>query len=362
MSTSWLAFTPRDTVFVRDGRSFDAASDALAQTVRPGPTTIAGAVGRALGKNLDEVRKNPYEVRGPVLARKGGRAWEPYFPVPADLVVTERGPRRVFRLRPVPAAGQTDLGPSGTAGRVPRQWLAPTATAELAGPLKPLRGWMPGQVLAEYLAGRLPAPNGTELSQLRLAEPLVPERRVGLARDGRSVRAGFLYQATHLRPEDGWAFLAEVTIPDAELQQAVNPVPFGGRARLADVGPAAVSWPRVDPAVTGPRVLVYLATPAIWPGGWRLPVPEGAWLAAAATGEPEPAATVTPGAGWQDSRALRWAVPAGSVYLLEFGDVSAGAGWARDWNGVALRRDERAEDVDLLRTAGFGVVLTGAWT
>ena len=38
MSTrSWLAFRPRDTVFVRDGRSFDAASDPLAQTVRPSP-------------------------------------------------------------------------------------------------------------------------------------------------------------------------------------------------------------------------------------------------------------------------------------------------------------------------------------
>ena len=48
-STSWLAFTPRDTVFVRDGRSFDAAADALAETVRPGPTTIAGAVGAAFG-------------------------------------------------------------------------------------------------------------------------------------------------------------------------------------------------------------------------------------------------------------------------------------------------------------------------
>jgi CRISPR/Cas system CMR-associated protein Cmr3 (group 5 of RAMP superfamily) len=45
-SSSWLAFTPRDTVFVRDGRSFDAAADTFSQTVRPTPTTIAGAVGR----------------------------------------------------------------------------------------------------------------------------------------------------------------------------------------------------------------------------------------------------------------------------------------------------------------------------
>lgn len=359
MSTSWLAFTPRDTVFVRDGRSFDAASDALAQTVRPGPTTIAGAVGRALGKDLEQVRKNPYEVRGPVLARRGQGEWEPYFPTPADLVVTKDKPRRVFRLQPEPAAGQTDLGQSGRDG--PPRWLAPAATAERAGPLEPLRGWMPGRVLAEYLAERLPAPDGTELSQLRLAEPLVPERRVGLARDGRSVRAGFLYQSTHLRPGDGWAFLAEITSGGEELRPVVNHVPFGGRGRLADVGPAAVSWPGVGTAGVERRVLVYLATPAIWPGGWQLPVPEGAWLVAAATGEPEPAATVTPGPGWQDTRALRWAVPAGSVYLLEFGDDTAGARWAADWHGVALERGTR-ENEDLLRTAGFGVVLTGAWT
>jgi CRISPR-associated protein Cmr3 len=131
---------------------------------------------------------------------------------------------------------------------------------------------------------------------------------------------------------------------------------------LADVAPAALSWPQVDAAITGPRVLAYLATPAIWPGGWQIPVPDGARLVAAATGEPEPAASVTPGPAWRDSRALRWAVPAGSVYLLDFGDSGTGARWARDWSGVALVRDERAGDVDLLRTAGFGVVLTGAWT
>ena len=89
--SSWLAFTPRDTVFVRDGRSFDAAADATGESVRPGPTTIAGAVGAAFGTN-------PAEVRGPVLARRDGDTWEPYFQVPADLVVTADGPGRVRRM------------------------------------------------------------------------------------------------------------------------------------------------------------------------------------------------------------------------------------------------------------------------
>lgn len=340
---SWLAFRPRDTVFVRDGRSFDAASDAVAQTVRPSPTTIAGAVGEAF-------KVNPEEVRGPVLAREGPLGWEPYFPAPADLVVTAGESHRVFRLTPAEPPGQADLGEAARAFR----WLMPPAHV---GPVEPLRGWIPGYVLADYLAGRLPGPDGTPASAFRVAEPLVPERRVGLARDGRSARSGYLYQATHLRPEEGWAFLAEITVADAWDAQLSSHVPFGGRGRLADVGAVAVNWPDAAPAAGG-RVLVYLATPGIWPGGWQLPVPDGAEVVAAATGEAEPAATVKRGREWRDSRALRWAVPAGSVYLLEFGDSAAGAEWARKWHGTAYGRAEK----DPLRTAGFGVVLTGAWT
>ena len=85
-ASSWLSFTPRDTVVIRDGRSFDAAADATAQTVWPTPATIAGAVGAAY-------RAEPREVRGPVLARLAGE-WEPYFPVPADLVRHHRGDAR----------------------------------------------------------------------------------------------------------------------------------------------------------------------------------------------------------------------------------------------------------------------------
>jgi CRISPR type III-B/RAMP module-associated protein Cmr3 len=340
--TSWLAFKPRDTVFVRDGRSFDAASDALADTVRPGPTTIAGAVGAAFGG------VNPAEVRGPVLAREGSLGWEPYFPAPADLVVTAGDPHRVFRLAPAELAGQTDLGDGLS------HWLTPPPQLEAT---EALPGWIPGRVLAEYLEDRLPAPNGTPLSRFRVEKPLLPEQRIGLARDRRTAKTGYLYQATHLRPEENWAFLAEITAADERDYRPSSHVPFGGRGRLADVGEAAMSWPEA-PAAMGEKVLVYLATPAIWPDGWRLPVPDGARLVAAVTGDPEPAATTKRGPEWRASRALRWVVPAGAVYLLKFDDAKAGAAWARRWHGVAYGR---AED-DELRTAGFGVVLMGAWT
>ena len=109
-------------------------------------------------------------------------------------------------------------------------------------------------------------------------------------------------------------------------------------------------------------MLVYLATPAIWPGGWQLPVPDGAALVAAATGEPEPAATVSPGPEWdgQPGAALggarRVGVPAGVPATPR----TAPSGRAK-WHGSALDRGA-GQQPDLLRTAGFGVALTGAWT
>jgi len=343
----WLAFTPRDTVFIRDGRSFNAAADASAVTVRPWPTTIAGAAGAAFGGT------KPAEVRGPVLSRHGRGGWEAYFPVPADLVV-EEGTGRVYRLRPQAPAegGQADLG-------MPR-WLVPPLGAgkvESFGEAYPGH-LLPGPVLGRYLAGALPDA-GTTVEDLRLAQPLAAETRVGLARDGHVARTGFLYQAMHLRLEDDWAFAAEITEAADQEYRAREQVLFGGRGRLADVSEAEMSWPDAGTAQIGTQVLVYLATPAVWPGGWQLPVPAGATLVAAASGKPEPATTLTPGRTWADTRVLRWAVPAGSVYLLEFADSAAGAQWVGTWQHRALDRGTHGED--LVRTAGFGVALIGVW-
>ena len=182
---------------------------------------------------------------------------------------------------------------------------------------------MPGRVLARYLAGDWPGAGGIELDELELVrEPLLPERRVGLARDaGHQARTGFFYQSTHLRPDGDWAFLAECAFKPEWQHQADGTVSFGGRGRLADVAPARAGWPVAAGGSVKNRVLVYLATPALWPDGWRIPVPDGAHLIAAATGEPEPTATITPGEDWARTRMLRWAVPAGSVYLLEFDDA-----------------------------------------
>lgn len=386
--TAWLALRPRDTVFVRDGRAFDAASELVATSVAPWPSTIAGAVRTAYGAE-------PREVRGPILARQepsGG--WIPHFPVPLDVVAeTQTAEPYVFRLACTQLPGCTDLTPDPGAPEAMTGWLTPPP--QVSGKVEQISGWLPAGDLAAYLAGAMPPADGVPRDEIGVVDPdpVVAEQRIGLALEphARTTRSGFLYQAQHMRLADGWAYLAGCRLPASWKRTADGPVGLGGRTRLVDVEPAAgVVWPDRLDSFPGGRVLVYVATPAIWPQGWRIPEPPGARLVAAATGQPQPVATSSPRrdadrGGWRASRALRWAVPAGSVYLLQFGgeldEAEAHARtWARKVHGTAylpaaaeLDHDDQAQTgsaadglTDLvgqrLRTAGFGVVLTGVWT
>lgn len=372
---AWLAFTPRDTVIVRDGRSFDAGADSLAESVRPWPSTVAGATRAAYGAE-------PAEVRGPVLAHRDGREWVPYFPVPADLARTRGG--RAVLLRPDRTlhrlGARSDLGDEVTC------LLSPPHDVGRVEPFEDR--WMPKGVLERYLSGVLVEDPADDIDSDALdllrdedEQPLVPEQRVGLARQDRTVREGYLYQATHLRPREGWAFLAGCVFPEEPDERwdvrAAGPVQLGGRGRLADVETVREAiWPSAPATFPDGRVLVYLATPAIWWPGWRPSPPDGAELTGAAVPAPQPVASASPYAARRSARGLaetvrlRWAVPAGAVYLLTFADAGRAAEWARRWHGRALPpaeedlaglADKDAEEVRRLSTAGFGVVLAGRW-
>jgi CRISPR-associated protein Cmr3 len=361
---------PRDTVLVRDGRSFDAGADAFAESVRPWPSTIAGAARTVYGADPDA-------VRGPVMARqRGSGGWSLYFPVPADVVRPVAGRRRGYLLRPDPELSGivSDLGDH--VGGL----LSPVRDL---GKVEQVSGWVDADTLTRYLRGDLTATgfdldSSTGLPRYQAphsapadphpGEPLVPETRVGLARmRDRAARDGYLYQAVHLRPRDGWAFLACCDLPPGRAGSARGPVPFGGRGRIADVadvsGQPGVGWPQAPTAFPGGRVLVYLATPALWPDGWCPPIPPEARLAGAAVPSPLPVATASPRAARRDrismleTVALRWAVPAGAVYLLAFDDPAAAGAWATAQHARPLGPPL----VQRMDTAGFGVVLTGRW-
>ena len=341
----WLAFTPRDTVLVRDGRSFDAGSDTVAESTLPGPSTVAGAVHAAYGQDAEE-------VRGPLLARHDGYAWQTFLPTPLDLVRVEgEDPCTVHRLAALPLDVTTDL-----TDHCPL-WMV--------GEGDPVGGFISGNALSRYLNGELVPPDGSaELDEDDLPpSPFQAEARIGLARtEERTARTGLLYQSGHLRPVDGLSVLALCVAPADGLPAPAGPVKLGGRGRLADVEAVeGISWPEYPDEYPNGRVLVYLATPAIWPDGWRIPVPPDASLVAAATGPPQAVAMASPRTGFETSRQLRWAVPAGSVYLLEFTGGPDAARKAREWAHDIHGKAYAPGGVERLRTAGFGVVLTGAW-
>ncbi|GAA3820710.1 type III-B CRISPR module-associated protein Cmr3 [Streptomyces chiangmaiensis] len=374
----WLAFTPQDTLFIRDGRAFDAGVENAAQAVWPTPSTIAGAVTAAFGG------REPCEVRGPVLARcdSTGERWTPFFRTPADLVRREETSEEVLRLSPAPAP----VGVTTDLGTVP-QWLD---GAGLAGMGPQWGGWLSGSTMTRYLAGNVAVEpvhpkdaSGGSLVHLE-ADPVDVEPHVGLARGAeRTARTGFLYQAAHLRLRQRWGFLAECVVCDGWDAQRRESVPFGGRGRLAWVEQVSgVNWPQAPSAsVDGDaypdgRVAVYVATPALWPEGWMPPLrtwAPGSELVAAAVGDAQPVATATPGerGARPMNRMLRWAVPAGSVYFLKFADSDHATTWAQGKQAQAERQERCGTGVhgtafgrdpkDRLRTAGFGVVLTGVW-
>ena len=202
-----------------------------------------------------------------------------------------------------------------TGGRGGLRWLMPPARAgpaQAAGRLDPRVG-----------AGRLPGGQGCQRRAAPREAPAAgwPGRSCPSAGRAGPRRTGAPGRVTSTRrricvPRTAGPFSPRSHVPDDGMR--------GRRAtsRSAEEGAWPMSSRRCElaadcAAAIGSSVLVYLATPAIWPGGWRMPVPDGRELVAAATGEPEPAATVKPRTGMagQPGAALggprRVGVPAG---------------------------------------------------
>ncbi|MDT0329346.1 type III-B CRISPR module-associated Cmr3 family protein [Nocardiopsis lambiniae] len=372
----WFALRPRDAVQVRDGRTFIAGAGGGARTRRPWPSTVAGALGAAFKAAASGGKPEPRTVRGPFLGRwdSGERRWHLAFPVPADVVPAKRTPRshdRWTRLRPRSVPARTDLG------RDESLWLH----ANDAGKRDDRNErdlWWGDDSMRDYLH------HGTIGSDIR-ADLLTVERRTGIARQGRTVKHAHLYTSDFLRlreePDEGWEFLALCELDPDLAPPPPGPVRLGGEGRLADLRVCeeheGIALPKPPGRFPEGKVLVYLATPAIWrrparDGGWNdtwsPPLPENARLVTAAIPGPEHVAGVTPESDGTFTNAwLRWAVPAGSVYLLRFtGPDPEGA--AQDWAARAHGRawGEEADNPDRdgrrLATAGFGLILTGTWT
>ncbi len=364
----WVVIEPLDTVAVRDGRAFNAGVNSTASAVVPQPSTVAGALGTALGTRPDQVR-GPVVVRRVADGHAGGTRWEPLFPIPRDVVAAkgrEHGPWTL--LAPDEFRGSAhDLAPAEADDG------AASGLRLLAGDGDPVTGWWDRHALRRYLHDRVAGTHDPREAP-KAPPPWVTEYHVGLMRRDRSAVDGFLYAALHLRPHDGVGFAAEVVAAPSVPSETVF---FGGEGRRAQVhvcppaggaagetagGGAAPVLPGTPGDFPGGRVLLYLVTSALFASGW-LPdasrLGEGCQIAAAALDGPQVVATATPDretGGFRDQR-LRWAVAAGSVYYLQFPSDQAARHAARLLHGRLLPQAD-----DPLVTAGFGLTLTGRWS
>jgi CRISPR-associated protein Cmr3 len=327
MPVAAVLLEPVDLCMFRDGRPFDAGLDALARSTRlPSPSTMRGAVLAALG----EVRAitAPFlaswhvdTVEGSSGAPAGGvGAVELYTRAPLDLV---RPPDRpaVVRLdwrslrRPL-----TDLG-----------WHEDQRHAQVLGPPSfgdPFTGrFLSLRAMNEYLQGDHTLRVVAELQDGTDAAA-VPERHVGIALPRPGAETGLLYSAEfvrlHHRKGHAIGFAAFVhACPKPFGFETVVPLGGEGRqARLRVIDPHTVYLPS-RPAVSEPSILVSVAAPAVFRGGWQPPLDGTISVPTAVVGDSESVSFGRPG---------RWAlvrcVPAGSAYRLDFADLDAAAAYA----------------------------------
>lgn len=396
MSTRTIFVEPSDVWLFRDGRPFAAGEQARAASIfPPTPRTVQGMIRSARltqsGASFTDQQTWSKDVgtpedfgdltlRGPVLARRkemdrgegsGSISVERYFPLPADVArlslggvsgwqaLVPRDDRRIktnLNTKPRPKEGEQRSQP---------QLLLPPDNCE---PQKFGESWLDEDGLLAYLRG-----DGFDAHVHPVKDeegkPLLYERepRLGIQIESKAKRTaeGKLYQVEFIRLAEGVGLLVEVA--GVELDDT-GLVQLGGEARAGRYKTAAGTSFDLsrDRRLTKRndarrRFKLYLATPAIFEGGWLPGAFEratlsGTWqgieltLVSAAIGKPQPIGGRNI-ASRDDQRKIQRAVPAGSVYFFE---TEARA------EEVFGKFDGRCiSDVDA--TIGFGLCYVGGW-
>jgi len=378
MNSQMVRIRGIDSLLFRDGRPFGAEIGSLsARTLTcPYPSTVTGFVRTFLGNRMlidwnrreDILRVLAIAVYGPLLERNG----EAVFHAPADALVTgTRKEPSVFALRP-----WQDL-PEHAGCDLPKH-LVPLRVDTDEKPVKGYEYW-DGASLMRWLESA----DGSGFTPPQPVGKMEVEQRTHVAIDDeKGVSAeSLLYSVEYLSFEryrwgnngshERWALLARLE-SEEDLSLARGVGLLGGEKRLALLEPAEDScWPTCSETLRralsqSGRVRMFLATPAIFEGGWK-----PGWLNGKLEGSPPcardmklrlvAAAVKRRGAvsGWsyrqdrQQPKPLRLLAPAGSVYFFEVleGDpVALAEAWLRP-----------VSDDEHYRRDGYGLTLWGIW-
>ena len=319
-----LSLEPLDRLFFRDGRPFEAATQATSGL--PQPQTVAGALRTWLlrktgcdferlagalrsGKSFAEAvaEGQPGDAhsvgqvafRGPWFAVRG----EPAVSLPCILRRAE-GTGAIVRLAPL-------RNPSLPGWVPPEEGMLPL-WAEETRRTKRLDGYLRLGGLRKFLNGTVPDRNEI----LQPGELFERDRRTGIVVHPRSLVAdeGMIYAISLLALRPGVSLYAEVVGPEQTVKLfpvEATTLSLGGEGRyvaLKRVDP--IEWPSVRPKGAEGALLV-LITPGFFARGWRPPN-----LALASAAVPGYVAV----SGWDLARGgpkpNRFAAAAGSVYFI----------------------------------------------
>lgn len=380
-----------DPLLFRDGRPFAAELGAQAATSLPVPYpgVVAGAVRTMVGSRLNwdwdsdgPARAKGLPVHGPLICL-GDKL---LVNAPADAVIIEEEqaqkddqdnedqvvkPRKRMTLRPRPLA-------PGEGCNVPEGMLPLAVTSED----KPARGYAfwPWNEVMNWLAGdegagTRPLPD----SFPNIGKPTTEERIHVKIGAGGVAEDGMLFSTSSVVPwepsrETGeaepkrWGYRVRLDASGLGNAPEINgPLFLGGERRVAiAVERETGAWPTAPDTLRnqlkGARgVRMLLVTPAIFQRGWKAdwmeggcpPGLSGVKLTLKSACVPRREAV----SGWdyqsRGPKAVRWLVPAGSVYFFELeGDPSALAE-----SGWLIPVSDNEQD----RLDGYGLAVWGIW-
>lgn len=372
MPEVYLNIQGRDPLLFRDGRPFGTELGALnARSLPlPMPGTLAGFLrtryGNRAGWSWDAATANrarSIRIAGPLLCRICEKAVERtvVLPAPADAVVIGADPMAVMPLRPEPGAEARCNLPGG---------LRPLRVSE---DVKPAQGYFywPWPLAMEWLEKADGAGQRVPPQDLR-----GPERdtRTHIKMDEtlQTAEEGMLFSTESLAFGDEWSLQArlDASALSGDDVPLAGVATFGGERGLAYVDDDQPAWPKPPETLTeklcgSKRVRLQLATPAVFDDGWK-----PGWLNENLCGAPPGAVGLNlrlvsaavkrrePVSGWDlefgGPKAVRWLVPAGSVFFFEVEEGSADA-LVKTWL-------QPVSDGEQQRNDGYGLALWGVWS
>lgn len=378
-----IRISPLDPFLARDGRPYPLGGN-IRTLSWPYPSVTAGGLRTLCAKVAGMSFQDPdtpcllrkLATHGPLLVHGD----ELYFPSPADAVwEAENDSSQMYEARPqAMESGKQNC-------TLPMPGIDPVflvANARMRKPEEPPPFWS-SMRMAEWLteSQEFVPPSPKKPGCNGYLESLAVDRRthVGIDRETQAPKEEILFSTAALAmPHSVEIAVATGTEGDQGLEEAVTHLahyhPLGGERRLAfwqtDGKAHSTMWgcprPVAEALRRNIRIRMVLATPALFKGGWKpgwlgddgMGTVPGSALRVRLRGaslerwKPVSGYSLAPPVG---PKAVRWLVPAGTVYFFDVLDGGDAACLAGHWLQPVCDTPQDGKD-------GFGLALWGIWS